>query len=322
MRNELNQTAVLAWASFLDAARRPATLLTMMAGLVLILLLPYMVLYKIGEQARIMRDACLALQFLLGWLVAALAGAAALHRDLRLGTAALALCKPVGRARFFLAKFLGLALFLALTNALFAEAVMISVRASMTQYLTDSRVLLPALAAPGAAFGIAAIVNAVRNRPFVPMALALTALLLTAAFLSAANLPLRTLTGGWADSEMDWRLVPSCALLGLSALVACAMAFALSSRLPPPFTVSIVALLSVMGLIASAVFGPAHGGGIIPVLAASLLPDFQAFWVADRLSAAGGVLTFADVSGPAAYAILYLTAWLCAGLFMFRNAEP
>jgi len=32
-------------------------------------------------------------------------------------------------------------------------------------------------------------------------------------------------------------------------------------------------------------------------------------------------VTFADISIPAAYAILYLTAWLCAGLFMFKHAE-
>lgn len=321
MRNELRRTAVLAWASFLDAARRPATLLTMTSGLMLILALPYIMLFKIGEQARIMRDACLSMQFLLGWLVAALAGAGALHDELRSGTAALALCKPVGRARFLLAKFLGLAMFVSLMTALFAEAVMISVRASMTQYLTDDRILLPALAAPGAAFGAAAVVNAMRNRPFVPLSLALMAVLMTAAFILAASLPLRTLFGGVAAPQMDWRLAPACALVGLSALVACAMAFALSSRLPPPFTISIVALLSVTGLIGPALFGPAHGGGAIPAIAACLLPDFQAFWIADRLSAAGSAVTFADISIPAAYAILYLTAWLCAGLFMFKHAE-
>ena len=320
MRAEFHQAGTLAWASFLDAVRRPATLLTVTAGVMLILLLPYLVQFKIGEQARIMRDACLSLQFLLGWLVAALAGAGALHRELRSGTAALALSKPVSRARFFLARFAGLALFMALMTTLFTEAVMISVRASMTQYFTDDRILLPALAAPGAAFGIAALLNAFRNRPFESFSFGWMTVLLTVAFFIAARQPVNT-GFGMSEPFMDWRLVPAGALLGLSALVACAMAFALSSRMPPPFTISIVALLSALGLIGSAVFGQADGGGRLSDLAASLLPDFQAFWIADQLSAAGGNVMLVDLTHISAYAILYLTAWLCAGLLMFRNAE-
>lgn len=320
MRSELHQAGTLAWASFLDVLRRPAMLLTVTAGLLLILLLPYLIQFKMGEQARIMRNACLSLQLVLGWLVATIAGAGAMHRELRSGTAALALSKPVGRTRFFLSRFFGLVLFVTLVNLLFTEAVMISVRASMAQYLTDDRILLPALAVPGVAFGMAALLNAFRSRPFVSLSFVVMAVLLTIVFIMAASVSLYT-GFGWTDPYIDWRLVPACTLLGCSALVACAMAFALSSRLSPPFTVSIIALLSAAGLIGSAAFGSADGGGWLAAMAASVFPDFQAFWIADRLSVVGGVVVFADITMAAMYAILYLTAWLCAGLLMFRNAK-
>ena len=92
----------------LEAIRRPVFLLVTLSSIGGILLLPLLLNYTLGDSARIIRDSAVAFYFVGGLILAAMAAGETLTRELRRGTAATILAKPVSRSAFFLAKAAGL----------------------------------------------------------------------------------------------------------------------------------------------------------------------------------------------------------------------
>src|SRR5262245_13254982 len=94
----------------IEAIRQPIVLLLFTACVALTAITPMILLHAFGEYGKVSRETGLALHFLFGLLVAVQAAGSTLSREVREGTAAAVLSKPVGRTTFFLAKFAGIAL--------------------------------------------------------------------------------------------------------------------------------------------------------------------------------------------------------------------
>src|SRR5436309_5344968 len=104
----MRQFATIATNAFMELVRQPIFLLltTGTAAFEIFLATPYY--FAFGDEPKLVKNSVLAVMLLAGLLGAVLSASASLAREIRTGTALAVLSKPVGRAQFLLAKYLGL----------------------------------------------------------------------------------------------------------------------------------------------------------------------------------------------------------------------
>lgn len=303
----------------LETVRRPVCLLVTLATLAGTSLMPFFLNYTLGDAPRAIRDSALALLYTGGVLLAAWSAAEAFGGELRRGTAAVALAKPVGRGAFLAGKACGVALALAGHAAASVAATLLAVRAGAVEWHTDWTAAGPALAVAPLALGWAAWRNRRHGRPFASAA--------CGALWIGYGLAL-AVAACWAEpaggvdfpGNLDWAIAPVGALAGLPSLMAAAAATALAVRLNTVATVSACAAVFAGGLVSGPMLGAHWGTSFWARAACALLPDGQAFWLADALDAGRGV-PGPYVAGAVAYAALWAGACLALGMWAFRRSE-
>ena len=292
----------------IEAIRRPVFLLVSLASLGGILLLPLLLNYTLGDSARIIRDSSLALYLVGGFLLGTHAAAEGFCRDLRRGTAATILAKPVSRGVFFLARATGIALALALFSIAALAATLLAVRAGASDLRLDWAAAGPALIALLLAPALAGAWNHRTHRPFASAAFFLLLLLLLLAVATAAwfPTPLDHLT---FPHNFTWNILSVGLLLFLCLGMTTALAAALATRLEPVPVLLLCTGVFMLGLMADSFLGPRVDQSLIIATAYALLPNVQAFWLVDALDA--------TVTIPPTYfwtAAAYAGAWSAAAL--------
>ena len=261
-----------------------------------------------------------------GVLVAAFTAGSTLAAEIRDGTAATALAKPVSRPAFLVGKFLGSCAVAAVFAWCQTWAVLFAQRTAEAWVETaktagdrrDALCALLSLVVPALALGLAALVNARTRRRF---GLWFFAFLAALPPLAAALLGLFARDGSWLGLAgwrlgLDLRVVPLAFQLLLLVAVFCAIATALTTRLATGPAVALSFLVLMLGFLAD---GAAAGGPAGRLLYA-LVPDAQHFWTADAL-ARGGTIPLARTAGAALYAAAYCTAVLALGCISFREKD-
>ncbi|MBP7009561.1 MAG: hypothetical protein KBC66_07160 [Kiritimatiellae bacterium] len=303
----------------LEAIRRPVFLLVTLSSIGGILLLPLLLNYTLGDSARIIRDSAVAFYFVGGLILAAMAAGETLTRELRRGTAATILAKPVSRSAFFLAKAAGLgaALFLYAIAAL--AATLLAVRAGASDLQLDWTAALPALGALLLAPALAGAWNHRTRRPFTSAAFLLLLLFLLLALGIAAACP-TPLDQQTFPSNFTWSVLPVGLLLFFCLGMAAALAIALATRLQTTPVLLLTAGCFLFGLMADYLLGP-HLATSFPARAAyAILPNVQAFWLLDALDVAGAIpLDYLGLA--AAYAATWSAACLALGTLSFQKLE-
>ena len=303
----------------LETVRRPVCLLVTLVTLAGTSLMPFFLNYTLGDAPRAIRDSALALLYTGGVLLAAWSAAEAFGGELRRGTAAVALAKPVGRGAFLAGKACGVALALAGHAAASVAATLLAVRAGAVEWHTDWTAAGPALAVAPLALGWAAWRNRRHGRPFASAA---CGALWVGYGLALAVAACRAEPAGGVGfpGNLDWAIAPVGALAGLPSLMAAAAATALAVRLNTVATVSACAAVFAGGLVSGPMLGAHWGTSFWARAACALLPDGQAFWLADALDAGRGV-PGPYVAGAVAYAALWAGACLALGMWAFRRSE-
>ena len=303
----------------LEAIRRPVFLLVSLSVLVGIVALPLLLNYTLGDSARIVRDSALALYFVGGLLLAAHAAGEGLARELRRGTAAAALAKPVSRATFFLAKVAGVGSALFLYSVAAFAAVLLAVRAGASDLRLDWAAELPALLAVLLAPALAGAWNHRTRRPFSSAAffLLLGLLLLAVAVAARFATPLDHLV---FPANFSWSILSVGLLLFFCLGMAVALAGALATRLAVAPVLLLCAGLFSFGLMADYFLGPRLADSLLARAVYAVLPNVQAFWLLDALDAAAPIPA-AYFAGAAAYAAAWSAAVLALGLASFRRLE-
>ncbi len=340
---KLRQFRLLTANTFLDIIRQPIILLLTVTALGLTSLLPVVSVFMFGEEARLVRDGAFAFQFGMGLLLAGCAASVALYREISRGTVATVLCKPVSRTLFFLSKYGGILLVLAMFSVLSMLTTLLSVRLPLPGLQTDWRVGALLYAVIPAAFALAGVMNFARQRPFVSGAFLFLLPCLVAALLAAAALaahpagsqaggcPYCALAAAQAGGEapghcsafgslLEWRLAPAGILIFMALAVLAALALGLSTRLPPVFTLAVCGVLFFLGLLADYLFGAGPERSWAAAVGHGLLPNWQNFWLVDALAGEGGI-AWGYVAGAGAYAVLLIAGLLCFGLVSFRDVE-
>jgi hypothetical protein len=282
-------------------------------------LLPMTVSHTLGESGRMMADTSMALHLLAGLVVGSLSACQALSGEVRGGTAASILSKPVSPSLFYLAKFAGVAVPLLAFSALATAAGLLGVRAAAEPYTFDPRAALPLLAAPFLAFALAGVVNFFTRRPFHSVAFGLLLACVGAAFLYGGAVDA---SGRWCrfGALYSWPLVTAHALVAQAVLVLAAAALALAVRLHAAATIAVCSFLFLAGLMSDYVLGRHAVASRLAAALHRLLPNWSLFWAMDALQADQAV-PLRYLAEASLYAALLLVAFLGFGLVLFRHAE-
>jgi hypothetical protein len=319
MRHSLQICRALAMQTAVEILRQPLPVLLTTLASGLAALFPLVLSFQFGEEGRLVRDAILALHFTLGVYLAAVAASATLGREWESGTGALVLSKAVSRELFYLSKFLGLVLVLAVFTFCLGAAAVLSTRVGVANYMIDSRAGGIIGAAILAAVLLAGLLNYWKGRPFpsAMQGLLMVALPAAAALLALLPAPDDALPLG----ATLLRLAPPLLLVFLALVMMAALTLALAARLPAVPVLAAAGAVFLLGLVNAPLLGSAAAAGRPWAVAASaLLPDWQHFWLVDALSN-GGRIPFAYVGWAALYAGAWTAGLLCAGVAVFRNRE-
>src|SRR5579862_1768881 len=106
----MRQFLTIAMNAFMELVRQPVFLLLMSVSVVFEIFLATPYYFAFGDEPKLVKNSALAVMLLAGLFGAVLSASASLAREIRSGTALAVLSKPIGRAQFLLAKFVGLSL--------------------------------------------------------------------------------------------------------------------------------------------------------------------------------------------------------------------
>jgi hypothetical protein len=301
-----------------EIIRQPVIAVLTIVSIATIGMLPVITVFCLGQEERIVRDSTVASIFVYGVFLVVASSVSAVFKQIKSGTAAVVLSKPVNRELFLLATFAGITMACALFVAINSMAAILSVRMALSGILTDWIVwnvfacaFLCALAVSGVAnyhgrnFG---------SSLFLSLFVFLLAALLLSAFISPAGRFVRF------GELIHWRLFPVALLLFWALEILAAIALVLSIRFKPVVVLSCCVFIFIVGLISGYLFDTLAGGSIIARFCSVVMPDWQSLMIYESLEVNAAVV-WKYISHASASAVLYISAVLCLGFFSFKNAE-
>lgn len=322
----LRQLLAIAYATLLEGMQQPAALLLLLACVLLTGLTPIFQFHTLGEEGRLARDSGLAWMLLAGLALAATSASSGLSAEIARGTASAALSKPVSRATFLAAKYLGVLGLVLLLGSASLAATLLAERAS-EHYVehnddigskADFAVSLLSLLAPLAALGVAGALNLLRRVRFgvaaflgIPLSLG-AVLLICGCFNRFGRLV-------WCHPDLNPRVLPAAVLVLLALAVLAALATALATRLHSGPTLLICALVLAIGLAADLWMRQAPALSVRGLLG-GVFPNLQHFWMCDAL-ADNGRISWSYVGRAALLAMTECLALLGAGALALKNRD-
>src|SRR3954453_1628376 len=104
----MRQFVTIATNAFMEVIRQQDLLLLMTGSAMFEIFLATPYYFAFGDEPKLVKNSTLAVMLLSGLFGAVLSASASLAREIRSGTVLAVLSKPVGRAQFVLAKYVGL----------------------------------------------------------------------------------------------------------------------------------------------------------------------------------------------------------------------
>jgi hypothetical protein len=311
------QLRILTVLTAAEMLRQPICLLITIVGVVLTTMVPLMTAHNFGEPGRLARDSGLAVQLMLGLVLAGYTACATLQRERRSGTLAAVLSKPVDRWTFFIAKFLGIAAVIVIFSFCAGLSTLLAQRIAMryttnSGYLVDRHTAWLVMLSTVGTCAVGAWANYRRGRAFPSTAMLALPVLLA---LVTAICGCFTREGRWDayHPQLQWQILVAALMVMFGLLVLASIALSLAVRLPLTPTVAICFGLLLVGLASDHLF--TNVGFFY-----ALIPNWQNFWVADAI-AGGGAVSVSYLARTALYTILYTTGILCLGGAAFQHAE-
>ncbi|MDE3068598.1 MAG: hypothetical protein KGJ60_13770 [Verrucomicrobiota bacterium] len=321
----MRQFFTIAANAFMELIRQPVFLLLMTGSVLFELFLAVPYYFAFGDEPKLVENSALAVMLLSGLFGAVLSASSSLAREIRSGTALAVLSKPVGRAPFFLAKYLGVAAALTVLSYVNLVGVLLTSKMAFDAYgKTDLAALGIFAAGVVLAYALAGFSNFFLRRPFVSdAALGLVVLATLAAFLIFRFTTQMQSLGTVA--HVDWRLVPAGVLILFALWILAALAIACSTRLDTIPTLAVCSAFFLLGLMSDYIYWKAGGGtGHAAWWASTLysvLPNWQLFWLADALDMGKSTFHWVYVAKAFAYAAAYAGAVLAVGAALFEERE-
>lgn len=318
----MRQFATIALNAFMELVRQPVFLLLTTASAVFEIFLATPYYFAFGDEPKLVKNSVLAVMLLAGLFSSVLSASASLAREIRTGTALAVLSKPIGRAQFLLAKYVGLIGALAVVTYINLVAALISSRMAFDAYGgVDIPALLIFLGGVVLAYLLGGFSNFFLRRPFVSDAV--FALVITVTLAAAAIFLFTHQKSSMSEmATVDWRLVPASVLILFALWILAALALAASTRLDTIPTLAICSAFFLIGLMSDYLFGRrADQGSWWGTVLYTLIPNWQNFWVADALDSGRSTFHWGYVSKAFVYAACYIGAALAVAVTLFEDRE-
>jgi len=318
----MRQFITIATNAFMELVRQPVFLLLMTASASFEVFLATPYYFAFGDEPKLVKNSVLAVMLLTGLFGAVLSASASLAREIRAGTALAVLSKPIGRAQFLLAKYVGLALALAVLTYVNTVAALIASRMTFDAY-GDTDLAAVGIFSLGmiAAYALGGFSNFFLRRPFVSDAVfALVITVTLAAFVIFSFTKQMQSVNEMA--QVDWRLVPAAVLVLFALWILAALALACSTRFDMIPTLAICSAFFLVGLMSDYFFGrPAERGSWWGTVLYTMIPNWQNFWLADALDSGKSTFHWGYVSKALAYVFCYVGAALAVAVTLFEDRE-
>jgi ABC-2 type transport system permease protein len=308
--------------TFTETLRQPVYAVIVVTALVLFFVIPSITMYSLDDDNKFLREIGLSTLFLASLFVSIFAASSAVAEEIDNKTITTVLTKPVPRPIFILAKFLGVALAVALAHYLCTIAYLMAVRHGVLESVNDTHdwsVIVTAAAVIGLAMLLTAFFNYFYDWKFSSTGIVTTALFATVGIIFLAFF------------DRNWRFNPAAnsihlmdiyasVLLFLGALVIVALAVALSSRFNVVVTLTGCTGLFMVGLVSDYAFGRFADTSLWARIAYHILPNLQIFWVSDAIYETGTV-PGKYVLIAAVYALCYMAAILSFAVALFQPRQ-
>ena len=321
----MRQFWTIAVNAFMELVRQPIFLLLMTSSAVFIIFLAAVPYFGYGDDPKLVKDSALAVTFLSGLFGAVLCASSSIAREVRTGTALAVLAKPVGRARFLLAKYFGLAAALGLLTFANLISALLASRMAFDAYgdadLLALKVYFGFLLLAYLAGGFS---NYFLRRPFVADTFFLTLLLMTLSFVVLGFFDKEGKVQTFAR-EIDWRLISAGLLIAFAVWILAGLSLACSTRLDTIPTLAVCTGIFLLGLVSDYLIGRHIAGshGITHWLlqaAYAVVPNWQNFWLADALEG-GQKIPLSYLAKGFGYLAAYVSASLAFALVLFEDRE-
>lgn len=319
----MRQFTAIAANTFMELVRQPIFLLLTTASAAFCVFLSCVSYFGFGDDPKLVKSSVLAVMLLAGLLGAVLSASNTLAREIRTGTALAVLSKPVGRAPFLLAKYLGLAGALTVLNGVNMVACLLASRMAFDAYGdADLAGLAVFLGGVVLAYAAGAFSNYFLRRPFASDALFALVVTVTVAFFVVCLLPKPRVQEWKFAQDVDWRIIPASVLVLFALWVLAGLALACSTRLELISTLAICSGLFLVGLMSDYLVGrPAEAGAWWAKVLYPLIPNWQQFWMADALSSEQPTRWGHYLLTAFGYTASYVGATLALALCFFEDRE-
>lgn len=251
----MRQFITIATNALMELVRQPVFLLLMTSSAAFEIFLATPFYFAFGDEPKLVKNSALAAMLLAGLFGAVVSASASVAREIRSGTALAVLSKPVGRAQFLLAKYVGLVVALALLTYVNTLAALLASRMAFDAYgSTDLFALGIFVLSLVVAYSLGGFSNFFLRRPFASDAVFSVIVMMTVAFVvicfyNKEGQPQAFGTG------VDWRLVSASVLVLFALWVLAALALACSTRFDMIPTLAICSAVFLLGLMSDYLFG-------------------------------------------------------------------
>lgn len=305
----------------MELVRQPVFLLLMTFSSAFSVFLSAVPYFGFGDDPKLVKDSTLAVMLLTGLFGAVLSASASVAHEIRSGTALAVLAKPVGRAQFLLAKYVGLAGALALLTYVNLLASLLASRMAFDAYGNADEVGLTIFfVGLVLAYMLGGFTNFFLRRPFVADAVFFVVLVTTVVFL-LINFVDKEWKWQRFATGVDWRLVPAAVLILFALWILAGLALACSTRWEMIPTLAICSAFFLLGLMSDYLFGRrAEEGQMWASVVYAMIPNWQLFWLADALENQK-TIPWRYVGQAFGYALAYLGATLALALCLFEDRE-
>src|SRR6185436_714446 len=315
----MRQFTTIATNAFMELVRQPVFLLLMTASALFEIFLATPYYFAFGDEPKLVKNSVLAVMLLAGLFGAVLSASASLAREIHAGTALAVLSKPIGRAQFLLAKYLGLVVALTLLTYVNLVAALLTSRMAFDAYGSTDLFALGIFAGSlVVAYLLGGFSNFFLRRPFVSDAVFSVTGMLTVAFVIINFFNKEGHSQAFATG-VDWRMVPATILILFALWILAGLALACSTRLDMIPTLAICSALFLLGLMSDYLFGrKAEAGSWWASVLYTMTPNWQLFWLADVLDTGKSTFHWNNVGMAFAYVVGYVGAALAVAVMLFE----
>lgn len=305
-----------------ETLRQPIYTVLVVCALVLLFLAPFISMYTLDEDVKLLRELAFSTLFLTGLFMAVFSATGAITEEIESGTITTVLSKPIPRPVFVLGKFLGIAGAVALSHYILTAAMLLTIRHGVLETASDEfdfTVITAAAVALLATISISAYLNYSYEWNFSASAVVIGGVFSGIALLFLAFI------------DRDWKVNPSnngfhlfdlyaSILLLFAVFITVALAVMFSTRMNIILTLLCCVGVFLLGLISDWVFGRFTDDHLWAKIGYVLIPNLQIFWVSDAIYETQAVPTSYLLMGFY-YAALYIAGILLIAVALFQRRQ-